>query len=711
MHADPEGTGAWASGAGPPVAAADSGTVTLVEGSTFCLSSSTGDIVPDRAQGLFVADTRVVSTWRLRVDGTNVEPLTVVEGDGFRAAFVGRTPPRHGHADSTLLVQRHRFVGEGMREDLVLRNVSGEAVGVSVSMAVAADFADLFEVKESRPLLRTDVHEDIGPRTLGYTRTVDGDTRSVQITATGEPLIAPGQITYRVVVPARAEWSTCLAVQAAVDGHPLLPRHRCGERVDAAAPARRLRAWRLASPRISTPDASLADTLRVSSCDLGALQIHDPDHPQRRVVAAGAPWFMALFGRDSLLTSWMTLPLDQQLALGTLQTLARFQGEKDDRLTEEQPGRILHEVRLGRTAAQALGGRHAYYGTADATPLFVALLGELHRWGAPTADILALLPAADRALQWVRDYGDADGDGFVEYRRPTDRGLVNQGWKDSFDGVNDAAGRLGTPPIALAEVQAYLYAAYRARAGIAAAAGDAAGAASFETRASSLKAAFNERFWLPERGWYAVALDRDKRPLDALASNMGHCLWCGIVDDDKAPDVAAHLVDTPLWTGFGIRTLATTMGAYNPMSYHNGSVWPHDSAIAAAGLMRYGFVAEGQQVALGLLDAARMVGGRLPELFCGFDRDEFPNPVPYPTSCSPQAWAAASPLLLLRALLRFAPDVPAGRVGFDPAVPEQICPLRIEHLPLAGTRVALDVRRDGWHVEGLPAGLEVAPAP
>jgi glycogen debranching enzyme len=703
---DESTTAAWASGSGPPVPL-DGSTLTLVEGSTFCVSSSTGDLVPRAAQGLFVADTRLLSLWKLRVDGIPVEPLTTLEDDSYRATSVARTRPRRGLADSTLLVLRTRSVGDGMREDLVLRNLAAEATGVLVTVAVGADFADLFEVKEGRAEDRSDVVVEVGQDTLTYRSTSEGTSRSMRVTATGDPIISPGLVSYRVVVPAHSDWSACLSVQAVDGGRQLAPRRDVPE--DETGPARRLRAWRLASPRVSTPDSGLATTLRASSRDLGALQIHDPDHPDRRVVAAGAPWFMALFGRDSLLTSWMALPLDQQLALGTLQTLARFQGEREDPLTEEQPGRILHEVRLGREAALALGGGRAYYGTADATPLFVALLGELHRWGVPTADVLALLPAADRALDWVAEYGDLDGDGLVEYRRSTDRGLVNQGWKDSFDGINDAAGRPGTPPIALAEVQAYLYAAYRARAEIAAAMADPALGAVFEHRAAALKTAFNERFWLPERGWFAVALDRDKRPLDALASNMGHCLWAGIVDDDKAPAVAAHLVGEALWSGFGVRTLGATMGAYNPMSYHNGSVWPHDSAIAVAGLARYGFVDEAQRVALGLLDAAAMVGGRLPELFCGFDRAEFREPVPYPTSCSPQAWAAASPLLLLRALLRFEPDLPSGRVGLAPAVPERMCPLRIENLPLGDARITLEVRRDGWDVEGLPDGVVVDP--
>jgi glycogen debranching enzyme len=704
-------TTAWSSGTGPPAHPGGGATLTLVEGSTFCVSASTGDVLPDRAQGLFVADTRVVSTWQLRVDGAAVEPLATIEDDSYRATFVARTVPRRGLADSTLLVRRTRYVGDGMREDLLLRNVGSEAAGVLVGYAIRADFADLFAVKEGRPGHLPDVEVDVGPDTLTYRCTADGTSHSMTVTATGEPVVTPGAVTYRAVVPARGEWAVCLSVRAVTGGRPVPPRYRCDEHVDETVPARRLRSWRLASPSLSTPDTGLATTLRVSSRDLGALQIRDPDHPERRVVAAGAPWFMALFGRDSLLTSWMALPLDQQLALGTLQTLARFQGTQEDPLTEEQPGRILHEVRLGREAALALGGGRAYYGTADATPLFVALLGELHRWGLPAADVLALLPAADRALEWVRAYGDLDGDGFVEYRRATDRGLVNQGWKDSFDGVTDAAGRLAVAPIALAEVQAYVYAAYRARASIAGSFGDPATAATWEARAACLKADFNERFWLPDRGWYAMGLDRDKRPLDALASNMGHCLWCGIVDDDKAGAVAAHLAAGPLWSGFGVRTLGTTMGAYNPMSYHNGSVWPHDTAIAVAGLARYGFGEQAQRVALGLLDAAASVGGRLPELFCGFDRTEFAVPVSYPTSCAPQAWAAAAPVLVLRALLGFDPDLPAGRVGLAPAVPDRMRPLRVEHLPLGPVRVSVEVDRDGSRIEGLPAGVVAGPPP
>ena len=294
-------------------------------------------------------------------------------------------------------------------------------------------------------------------------------------------------------------------------------------------------------------------------------------------------------------------------------------------------------------AARSLGGGSVYYGSIDSTPLFVMLLGELHLWGAEPADVAELLPAADRALDWIEQYGDRDGDGYVEYERATDRGLRNQGWKDSFDGVTFADGRIADTPIALAEVQGYAYAAYVARAEIAERAGDTGTAERWLDRAAALRVSFNRDFWLPEHGWFALGLDRDKRPIDSLASNIGHCLWTGIVDEDKAEPVAEHLLSPEMFTGWGVRTLASSMSAYNPMSYHNGSVWPHDNALIAAGLMRYGYVEHAQRIATGLLDAAARFGGRLPELFCGFDRTEFDAPVPYPTSCSPQAWAAASP--------------------------------------------------------------------
>jgi glycogen debranching enzyme len=374
---------------------------------------------------------------------------------------------------------------------------------------------------------------------------------------------------------------------------------------------------------------SIERTLRRSYDDLGALRIEDPAHPEQIVVAAGAPWFMTLFGRDSLWASEMSLPVDPSLALGTLQTLADGQGSVVDPMSEEEPGKILHEVRLGVSSGLSRGGKSVYYGSVDATPQFVSVLGSVSRWGFAKDTIAALLPHADRALDWIREYGDKDGDGFVEYERLNDQALTIQGWKeDSWDGINFADGTLAESPIALCEVQAMVYTAYMSRAWMAYDAGDSALAARLTAEAAQLKRRFNEEFWLPERGYYAVALDGKKRPVDACASNMGQYLWLGIVDEDKVPLVAEHLMSPEMFSGWGVRTLANDMGAYNPASYHNGSVWPHDNAIIAKGLLRYGLVAEVQRISTALLEAAEYSGGRLPELSCGFSRDKVPEPVP-----------------------------------------------------------------------------------
>ncbi len=700
---------------GEPVSTSGpSGLTTLVEGSSFCISDTVGDIGDGGAAGLFVRDTRILSEWVLEVDGARLEPLSVIDPDPFRAVFVTRTRPRAGRTDSTLLVVRERVIGDGMRETVRVRNLGGEPSAVSLELSAGSDFADLFEVKEDR----VRHHHGISARAHAEERVVEvrqdtrGRSRSVLVAPRGASAAAarlrPGLVAWHAVVPARGEWTCDVVVEPTLDGHSLSLHEHDEDAGRYARARRRAGEWRASSPVVSTPRRALAHILGRSVEDLGALRIDDPEHPDRVTVAAGAPWFMALFGRDSILSSWMTLPVDSRLALGTLQALADQQGDRVDPASEEEPGRILHEVRFGRDSGAGMDQAQVYYGTVDATPLFVMLLGELRRWGLEPEQVDALLPSADRALQWITEYGDRDGDGFVEYQRATDRGLRNQGWKDSFDGVNFADGSLAEAPIALCEVQGYVYAAYLARAHFAHELGDGALESHWARRAADLRAAFNERFWLPDREWFAVGLDRDKRPIDALASNMGHCLWTGIVDEDKAPAVAAHLVGEDLFSGWGVRTLARSMGAFNPLSYHNGSVWPHDNAIIAAGLVRYGFVDEAQRVAEGILHAAAAFGGRLPELFCGFARSEFAEPVPFPTSCSPQAWASAAPLHLLRTLLRFSPAVPHGVVHLAPALPPTYLPLRLDHVPLGGSRVSLEVTADGFTVDGLPDGVEAS---
>jgi glycogen debranching enzyme len=682
--------------------------VTLVEGSTFAVSGRSGDMNAEGPEGLFFRDVRVLSTWRLRLDDRPLQVLAVLPHEPFRTTFLARVPPRSSSTE--LLVERRRYVGEGMREDIRVRNLGVTPVTTRLRLEVDSDFADLFAVKESR----------VQPRE-GVTTSLDGDTivfgfRSgtlqlgVRVSAAGAHA-RPGELAFDLLLPPRSEWDTTVMVIPVVDGTEVQPTFPVGRPVEESHPAQRLRHWRAHSPGVDTGDVELWRTLRQSVEDLGALRLFDPEDPDTVAVAAGAPWFMALFGRDSLLSSYMALPLDPTLALGTMKTLARMQGRKVDPRTEEQPGRILHETRLGADFPLAHGGGSVYYGTVDATPLFVVLLGELRRWSIAWEQVDALVPNVDRALAWIEEYGDRDGDEFVEYQRSTEFGLANQGWKDSWDGINFADGTLPEAPIALCEVQAYVYSAYVARSHFAYQAGDDAATDYWADKADAIKAAFNDRFWLPDRGWFAIALDGHKQQVDALTSNIGHCLWAGIVDEDKAAQVAEHLISPEMFTGWGVRTLASSMARFNPMSYHNGSVWPHDSVLVATGLMRYGFVEEAQRIATGLVDAATHFGGRLPELFCGFDRSEYPSPVSYPTSCSPQAWAAATPIQVMRMLVRLEPRMPRGEVWFDPAWPKRFGPLRVRDLPLGGRRVTLVVDGDRAELEGLPEDIRVVRSP
>jgi glycogen debranching enzyme len=502
-------------------------------------------------------------------------------------------------------------------------------------------------------------------------------------------------LSYQVVVPARGEWRTVLFTRPVVEGRDTVSYFGLDDQIDDSEPVVRLRKWGLEALVVSSDDDRLDQVLQRSHQDLGSLRIFDPNDPEHPAIAAGAPWFMALFGRDSLLTSMMLMPVDAGLTVGTLTTLGAHQGTRVDPVTEEQPGRILHELRFGPAGTLALGGQNAYYGTADATPLFVVAAGELHRWH-PSLVSPELVAQVDRALDWIIRSGVGDGSGFLEYQRGTEQGLANQGWKDSWDGINFADGTIAEAPIALAEVQAYTFAAFRARARIAAASGDSAAATRWRERAATLKASFDAAFWLPERGWYAVGLDRDHRPIDALTSNTGHCLWAGIVPEERAGQVVDRLMSPDMFTGWGIRTLGADMGAYNPMSYHNGSVWPHDTALCVAGMARYGFTAEARRVTVGMLDAAREFGGRLPELFAGFTRADCPVPVPYPAACTPQAWAAAAPAELLRALLRLEPR--DDTLTCDPALPAHFLPLSLRNVQFRGRRFDVDVDHDRWDI-------------
>jgi glycogen debranching enzyme len=417
--------------------------------------------------------------------------------------------------------------------------------------------------------------------------------------------------------------------------------------------------------------------------------------------AAGIPWFVAAFGRDSLLTAYECLLLNPAIARETLLVLADLQSHADEAWRDAEPGKILHELREGELARAGLVPHTPYYGTVDATPLFVMLAAAYYRWTADEETLRRLLPALDAALEWIDRYGDADGDGFVEYERRSAAGLKNHGWKDSEDAVVGADGTLAEGPIALVEVQGYVYLAKLRIADVYAAMGDGERAGRLREQAGRLRADFNEQFWNPEEGTFALALDGEKRQVASVTSNPGHCLYCQIVDEDKAAAVVERLMAPDMFSGWGIRTLSKGSPAYNPMSYHNGSIWPHDNAIIAAGFKRYGHGASALRVATAMFEiASHSRDFRLAELYCGFDRSGSSEIVSYPVACMPQAWAAAAPFMLFQALLGITADAPQRNLRvIQPAIPSWLGRAELHGLRVGDASVSLAFT----HTEGATA--------
>jgi glycogen debranching enzyme len=682
--------------AGQPPSAG--GTYTFVQGRSFVICGPGGDI-SGGVQGLFVGDTRIGSDLAVTLDGEAVESLAAWAEEPFHGRFVGRTQEPH------LLLFRDYWLGAGLRADIRLHNPTPEARSATLAIHVGSDLADLFDVKGNRTVRppRPGVPAADG---LGF-----GDPsalRSARIRSHPVPeMVEPGVMRWSIELEPHDDWTCCVEWVSVRGGTEVALEQPCGVAPSTARPSRQQAGWREHRPILRSDVLGLERIYERTVEDLGALRMLDEGVVGGPVLAAGAPWFMTLFGRDSLIASWMALLIDPALGLATADVLARLQGTSTVIGSEEEPGRILHEVRVGRTSSLALIDGEIYYGTCDATPLFVMLVHELWRWGVPLDDLQPLVPHVDAALAWMAGPGDPDGDGYLEYQRTTEHGLENQGWKDSYDAIHFADGSLARAPIALCEVQGYAYAAWLAGAALARATGDQVLAARRADRAEALRVAFNRDYWLPDRAAFAIALDGDKRPVDSIASNMGHCLWTGIVDPEHAAAVARWLTDPHMASGWGLRTLSTSMARYDPLSYHNGSVWPHDTAIAVAGLRRAGFPAEALWLAEQLLAAAVALGGRLPELFSGLTPADLPGPVPYPTSCSPQAWASAAPLLVVRALLGFEPDVPSGRLAIDPLLPAGASRLRLDGIVLGTTTIGVEIERDGVAIRGLPKGFTI----
>jgi glycogen debranching enzyme len=659
--------------------------VRILDGNTFVVSDARGDIEASRTDpsGLFSSDTRFLSHWVLTVDGHRLNALSTDDLQYFEARFFLVPGTGTMYVDAKCSVIRQRAVGDGFHEQLRVLNHDKEPVTFEVRIDAGSDFADLFEVKDALEKKGTFYRRVDGDGlTLGYER--ETYVRETRISTSVPASFDEEGVTFDVRIEPHGEWTADLRVVTAIGAlgevrdQPKYGPHRRRARPDMAGD---LEEWLARAPTLRCDWDTLRTTYHRSLVDLAALRFTARTLPGRALPAAGLPWFMTMFGRDSIFTSLQALPFTPELAATTLLALGERQGSRTDDFRDEDPGRILHEMRFGELTAFEERPHSPYYGSADATPLFVVLLDEYERWTGDEQLVRDLEPEARAALRWIDEYGDLQGNGYLSYqRRNEETGLENQCWKDSWDSISYHDGTLPGFPRATCELQGYAYDAKIRGARLARKFwADEAYASRLEREAAALKERFDRDFWLEDRGHYAVALEADGRPVDSLTSNIGHLLWSGIVDDRRAATVASQLLGPRLFSGWGVRTMAEGEGRYNPIGYHVGTVWPFDNSFIAWGLRRYGFKEEAARVAAGILDAAGYFGGRLPEAFGGYRRELTNYPVQFPTACSPQAWSTGAPLLLLRTMLGLEPL--GEHLLVDAALPARIGHLELLDIP------------------------------
>ncbi|MEO3770680.1 glycogen debranching N-terminal domain-containing protein [Micromonospora sp. B9E7] len=676
----------------PPELGSDA--VGVFEGRTFMLSNSGGDVLADSIGGLVHDDTRYLSRWELTIDGAAPLVLSASTVDAYSAAFFLANAEIRGLKANRVGVRRERFVGDGMCERITVQYFGVEPISMRLRLDVGADFADLFEIKRSGPSRLPDIRRTHQPDGSALRFSYQKARWSAVSSVEAEPhadRVEGDSLVWDLDLTRGQTWSCELRVLLNCQGSDYQPVNRTfGEAHDPGAddPAWR---WRANKPHLSADSELLSNVYHKSATDLVSMRIAKDIRGERVVLlAAGMPWFLTIFGRDTLITAYQSITCGPDVARGALVTLAAHQGSVVDNFSDEEPGKILHEFRSGELTQLGIKPYGPCFGSADTTQLWLILLSEYWRWTGDDALVQRLRPNAEAALRWIDDFGDRDGDGYVEYGTRSHDGMRNQCWRDSPDGVQFADSTLPTLPVATCEIQGYTYDAKIRAAELADGPwADPALARRLRAEAADLRKRFNRDYWLPTRGgYYAIGLDAEKRPIDSITSNMGHLLWSGIVPPDRAEAVARQLMSDEMFSGWGVRTLSTEDLGYNPIGYHLGTVWPHDNSIIAAGLARYGYRDEANRIAMAMLEAAAHFEYRLPEAFSGYDRSLGRRPVPYPTACNPQAWASGAPLLFLRTMLGL--DVSDGTVATDPRIPEGLGSIRLTGVTVHNARQTVE---------------------
>ena len=692
--------------------------LTIHIGECVLITETDGQVRQPSERGLFFRDMRVVSEWGVTVNGHPWKLLNSAAVANYAAQVMMTNPvlpTDSGEVPSgSVSLTLGRMVGlGGMRETFTVRNHNRSSVRLVLAVRMRCDFADIFDVKSHRIVSRGET-TTTWSAPEGRLETVHANTdfrRGVSVCpAEGKPVpvLVDGALSFLVEIAAQGSWTTELlyrlmeGTETRDASEDSFAGRETSKQAQAAAD------WRAQAMRVSTPCTPLELLFEQSLDDLAGLRlpIRGTDH-EAFVPAAGIPWFAALFGRDSVVTALQTVPVYPDFARGALEVLARYQADGTDDSRDMQPGKIPHELRHGELAALGLVPSRPYYGTADATPLYLLLLHQTWRFTGDDALLRTHLATAERCLRWIDEHGDLDGDGFQEYRRLAPDGAENQGWKDSGNGILDENGDDVPAPKALCELQGYVFDAWRRMAEIFDQLGQPDRAAELRAKAQAMFDRFNDAFWDDEQQFYALCLDPAKRRVMSISSNPGHLLWSGIVPPDRAAAVVRRLMADDMWSGWGVRTLSAAHPAYNPHDYQVGAVWPHDNGIIAIGLKRYGFSAEAARITKGMVDAgSRFLLHRLPEVFAGTSRDDTPFPVQYLGANVPQAWASGTVFMLLQSLMGASVDVAGNTVLIDPFLPDWLPELRIEALHVGRRKVDIRIWREDGKVRAVLTGDE-----
>ena len=707
----------------PTKVSVNAGQITINDGSTFLVTDAHGWIDDNLAEGFFVADTRLLSYYEISLNRDRLLLLAASPLNHHSALYQFTNPPLKTVSGTLpqgrLIITIRRDIAGGMHEDIDINNHHVEPVSVQLMFALRSDFADIFEVKAKQIVTRGET-ETIWKDGKLITEYRNGSFHRGLITqpecSSSKPRYANGRLFFDVMLEPGQNWHTCINFAAMVGDEIIHAQQTCT--VLHTTEAKQVsQAFLAQATKLRSSNTDIASYYQQALVDMAALRIKVDDHGQEFwMPAAGIPWFVAVFGRDSVVVSMQTMAVYHEFAHGTLVRLAQLQATEVDDWRDAQPGKMPHELRRDELTQLHQLPYTPYYGTIDTTILWLSTLAEAYQWSANKELLDQCRLPFEQALAWIETYGDFDHDGFVEYQTRSPLGLQNQGWKDSGDAIVYPDGTQVTSPIALCEVQGYVYNAWNDAATLYEVWGDDTQAKRYRQKADDLYQRFNDRFWMAEEGFYCLGLDSRKQQIRSIASNPGHLLWSGIVPKDRAERLVQRLFQPDLWCGWGIRTLSSQNPAYNPISYQLGSVWPHDNAAIAMGLKKYGYHAEANRIAEGIFAAASYFeAGRMPELFGGIERQDNNFPVPYTDANIPQAWAAGSIFLLIRAMLGLEAEAPNRTLKVKPVLPPWLPDLKLINLQVGKATVSLrfwqEKGQTQWQVTQLEGELTVYAEP